>query len=165
MKKVELAALTAVEEVHRDDTEHASCRDLDDRTAAINELKSLLLLAYPIIGSYMLQLGLGLVNVLAVGRLGVVELDGAALGQLLANITGMSVVFGLLMAMDTLAPQAIGAGNIERVGVLAQRGAVYFHLLSWCVPARCIVTLTLLHAVEGDLGGGVRPNLLFVVDD
>lgn len=144
---VELAALTAGEEgtsttVDNSTTNNSSvidregaCSDRNDDTPAMAELKSLLLLAYPIIGSYLLQLGLGFVNVLAVGRLGVVELDGAALGQLLANITGMSVVFGLLMAMDTLAPQAIGAGNIERVGILAQRGAVQ-HVF-FCRVRRC----------------------------
>ena len=96
------------------------------------ELLSLIRLAVPSCGSYVLQFGVGLANVVVTGHLGVLQLDGAALGQLIANVTGFSLVIGLLLAMDTLGPQAYGAGNLTLVGTVAQRSALVAMLV--CVP-------------------------------
>ena len=100
------------------------------------ELRTLIALAGPGCGSYLLQMGMGVANVVTVGQLGVLELDGAALGQLIANITGFSLVVGLLMAMDTLAPQAYGSGNNKLVGSIAQR-AVLISAVSCTQSAAC----------------------------
>ena len=43
-------------------------------------------------------------------ELGADALAAMSLGNLTGNLTGLSVVFGVLSAMDTLAPQAAGAG-------------------------------------------------------
>eukprot|EP00667_Euglena_gracilis_P010671 EG_transcript_10863 len=94
------------------------------------ELKELFGLAWPVLCSYVLQTGLAVVNVLALGWLGVKELDGASLGSLCGNVTGVSVVTGLIMAMDTLAPQAYGARNYPQVGCIAQRAALVSLTLS-----------------------------------
>ena len=52
--------------------------------------------------------------------LGTDALTGVALGNLAGNLTGFTLIYGMLSAMETLAPQAFGAGRFEEVGLLAQ---------------------------------------------
>jgi len=60
-----------------------------------------------------------------VGRLGEAKYLGAAtVGNMLCNITGYSLAFGLCSALDTLVSQAFGAKEYGLVGLHAQRAAV-----------------------------------------
>ena len=52
--------------------------------------------------------------------LGTDALTGVALGNLAGNLTGFTLIYGMLSAMETLAPQAFGAGRFDEVGLLAQ---------------------------------------------
>lgn len=78
------------------------------------------------------QLGMmlmGVVDTLMVGRLGVHELDAAALGHVWVFgtvIFGMGVVFGL----DPIITQAHGARDGDRVGLTLQQGIVVSLLIS-----------------------------------
>ena len=56
--------------------------------------------------------------------LGPLPLTGFSLGNLAGSLCTLSVILGLMSAMDTLAPQAMGAGRHAEVGLLAQRGAI-----------------------------------------
>ena len=63
------------------------------------------------------------VNSAWVGRsCGETAMGGVSLGNLAGNLSATSMLFGLLSALDTLAPQEMGAGRHREVGVLAQRG-------------------------------------------
>jgi len=44
------------------------------------------------------------------------------MANLSGNLTGLSLFFGLLSAVDTMAPQAFGAGRVSEVGTLCMRG-------------------------------------------
>lgn len=57
-------------------------------------------------------------------RLGTSEMSGVSLASLTANLTSFTIMYGLLTAVDTLAPQSYGAGNLPEVGVLVMRGLV-----------------------------------------
>eukprot|EP00669_Euglena_mutabilis_P012119 TRINITY_DN6741_c0_g1_i1.p1 TRINITY_DN6741_c0_g1~~TRINITY_DN6741_c0_g1_i1.p1 ORF type:complete len:507 (+),score=54.71 TRINITY_DN6741_c0_g1_i1:1-1521(+) len=96
------------------------------------ETREIVQLALPVIFSYIMEFGLPIITYAAVGHLGVRELDGLALGTMTSNITGMSLVTGLTLAMDTLASQAYGACDYVRVGILAQRA--FLICLSSCLP-------------------------------
>ena len=63
-------------------------------------------------------------NALYAAQLGVTELAAVSLGGLTQNLCGFSIVIGLLGAVDTLAPQAVGAQNFEEVGLLVQLGLI-----------------------------------------
>jgi MATE family multidrug resistance protein len=66
-----------------------------------------------------------------VGRLGKAEyLAAATLGNMLCNITGYSLAFGLSTALDTLIAQAYGAKAYPLMGLHAQRAAVIMTLFS-----------------------------------
>eukprot|EP00727_Mastigamoeba_balamuthi_P010709 m51a1_g6260 hypothetical protein (469) ;mRNA; f:123911-125455 len=82
------------------------------------EVASMLL---PILVSNVLIMANTLITTMWVGRMGEVELAGAALGSMSMSIA-MSAVIGLTTAVDTLGSQAYGAGNTHRVGVAMQRG-------------------------------------------
>jgi len=49
-------------------------------------------------------------------------LDGAALATMYFNVAALSIGVGLTTALDTLAPQAVGAGEDKLLGVYVQRG-------------------------------------------
>ena len=61
---------------------------------------------------------------IAAKYLGTEEMTGVYLASLTANLSALTVVYGLLSAVDTLAPQSFGAGNMAEVGILVQRGIV-----------------------------------------
>lgn len=76
-----------------------------------------------------------------------------ALGNLTANLTGLSLILGVLSAFDTLAPQAFGAKRFGDVGILAQRGL----LVSLAVMG---LTLPLWLASESLLASVGQPPLV-----
>lgn len=93
---------------------------LTSRTA---EAREVLRLGIPAALTQVGAMMLGIVDTIMVGRLGVMQLDAAALGNLIAMgtmIFGMGCVFG----MDPIAAQAHGAGRGDRVGLTLQRGLV-----------------------------------------
>jgi MATE family multidrug resistance protein len=80
----------------------------------------------------------------AARHLGTEEMTGVSLANLTANLSCLTIVYGLLSAVDTLAPQAFGAGNLIEVGILVQRGLV-------TIFATFIVTLFLWFNAESFL--------------
>ena len=58
------------------------------------------------------------------------------LGRMWVNVTGFSLCFGGMSALDTLASQAYGAENYAMVGTWAQRGCVLLSLM--CLPIGCL---------------------------
>ena len=75
------------------------------------------------------SMSLGVVDLVMVGRLGVAELDAAALGNIWlfgTMIFGMGLMFGL----DPIISQAHGAGEPERIGRALQQGIVLALLAS-----------------------------------
>jgi len=99
----------------------------------ISELYGLSEMAIPLSVSNFFQSGMGLTAVMFVGHLGDDELAASSLSSMYCNISGLSVVSGLLTGIDTLGSQAYGAENFERVGIILQRAlvilALYFLVL------------------------------------
>ena len=65
-------------------------------------------------------------------------LAGASMGSLCFNVAGQMIASAPLAAMDTIAPQAYGAGNSVGVGLAAQRAFILalLFLLPTCACAR-----------------------------
>jgi putative MATE family efflux protein len=80
-------------------------------TAAIR--KAVLRLALPIVGSNLLQRGVGIVDALMVGRLGAAELAAVGLAQLLIFFQ-MALVFGLGIGLTVMVAYHTGAGDAAR---------------------------------------------------
>ena len=73
-------------------------------------------------------------------QLGVDALAGVSLANLAGNLTGVSIIYGTLSAMDTLAPRAVGTGQYRQLGLLAQRAAALCTIL--LVPV-CVAWLNI----------------------
>jgi len=97
---------------------------------AKREMRALLLLAMPLIGTNICHMLMGTVDILMVGHLeGTQALAAATLANVwLAGtmLFGMGVIFG----MDPLITQAHGAGDGERAGRTLQRGIVVALVIS-----------------------------------
>ena len=95
----------------------------DQSKIMYDEGKSMINLALPVIGTYLLEMLPGITSIMLVGHVQSPKvklfLDAAALAVMYMNLTALSVGFGLASAMDTLCSQAYGAGE------LAQRASVY----------------------------------------
>ena len=73
---------------------------------------------------FMMYMQMATTLSIAAQHLGTAEMTGVSLASLTANLSGLTIVYGLLSAVDTLAPQSFGAGNMMEVGILVQRGII-----------------------------------------
>ena len=149
-----------------------------NRTAVpsiVADLRALLVLAVPIV---LVQVGLmlmGVVDAIFVGHVSATELAGAALGNLYFFAIAMFGM-GLLMALDPVISQAIGAREPDAVARGLQRGVLLAAGLSVPSAALCLFAdpvLRLLGQPEDVVpraaafarfsAPGILPFLLFVV--
>jgi MATE family multidrug resistance protein len=92
-------------------------------------IRKLFTLAGPVVLTQLGLMGFGVVDTLMLGRVGVAELDAAALGNIWlwgTVIFGIGVIFGL----DPIIAPAIGGGDGDRAGLALQRGCVIAALVS-----------------------------------
>lgn len=88
--------------------------------------KRVLLLALPIIGENMLQVAVGAVDTLLVGRLGADAIAGVGIAFETVFLI-IAILSAVTIGATVLVSQAIGAGNRERANVLARQA------ISWGV--------------------------------
>ena len=104
-----------------------------------DEVREMVQLAIPVIGTYILEMLPGIVSIILVGHVHgeftKEYMDAASLAVMFVNLTALSVGFGLASAMDTLCSQAVGANEEHRIGNYLQTG---FIVLS---AAFCVVFL------------------------
>ncbi|BFZ58490.1 hypothetical protein PYCC9005_005553 [Savitreella phatthalungensis] len=84
----------------------------------------------PLIITFLLQASEQFSTVFSLGRLGTKELGASSLSTMVSAIMAFSLFQGCISSLDTLCPQAYGAGRKELVGVHVQR---------------CLLLLVLLH--------------------
>ncbi len=101
-----------------------------------DDLKSMLRLAAPVV---VVQVGLmlmGVVDTMVVGRLSAEALAAVALGNLIV-LSVAAFGMGLLMALDPLVAQAVGAGDTRTVRRSVQRGLILAAMIS--VPSGLVL--------------------------
>jgi MATE family multidrug resistance protein len=88
-----------------------------------------------------------MLTIMRVGRESTDWLAAATLGSLVFNLFGLMLVVAPQIAMDTIAPQAFGAGRYAEVGLTAQRAFVTTLLfllpasLLWAFAERALIAL------------------------
>jgi MATE family multidrug resistance protein len=102
------------------------------RTSYVVEAKTLIRYSFPLIVTFVLEHFFSIVCLLVVGHLGKVELAAVSLATMTSTIT-FAIFEGTATALDTLCPQAYGAGNYELMAVQVQRCI----LMSWVVFIPC----------------------------
>jgi Na+-driven multidrug efflux pump len=95
-----------------------------------SEFSILVASSFPLVCTSILQFSQVAIALLFVGRLGKDELAAISLACLTANVSGWSVFQGLASALDTLCPQAYGAGLKKAVGLHTQRMALLLLCIS-----------------------------------
>jgi MATE family multidrug resistance protein len=85
-----------------------------------SEAKMLLQYSIPLITTFFLEQIFSIVSVLVVGHIGRSELAAVSLATMTSNIV-FALFEGLSTALDTLCPQAYGAGDLYGVGIHFQR--------------------------------------------
>lgn len=102
------------------------------RTTFALETRMLLRYSFPLIITFLLEHLFSIVCLLVVGHLGKNELAAVSLASMTSTIT-LAIFEGIATSLDTLCPQAYGAGNHELVSVHVQRCVVF----SLCVYVPC----------------------------
>lgn len=90
------------------------------KTTYKRELEMLFRYSLPLVITFILEHFFSIVCLLVVGHLGKNELAAVSLGAMTSTIT-FAIFEGIATALDTLCPQAYGAGNYEMVSTYVQR--------------------------------------------
>lgn len=109
------------------------------RQTVAEEVRRLLTLATPVIGSQIGMMMLNVVDALMVGRVGVDELAAASLGNVWIIGTVLAAM-GLIFGIDPLVSQAHGARDADRVSLAWQQGLVVGALMSLPMIPLLLVT-------------------------
>lgn len=102
------------------------------KTTFAIETRMLLRYSVPLIVTFILEHLFSIVCLLVVGHLGKNELAAVSLASMTSTIT-LAIFEGIATSLDTLCPQAYGAGNYELVGIHVQRCIAF----SLCVYVPC----------------------------
>lgn len=144
----------------------------------ITRLKPLLNLASPMIFTAFVREIAEFTTIIYVGQTGGALAIGAqTLGNMMCNITGFSLAYGLCSALDTLIAQAFGAKAYQQTGLFAQRAAAILTLAT--IPVAMLwsqthIILEFVLAIPHDtaiLAGawsriitlGLWPSLMFII--
>lgn len=110
------------------------------KTTYATEFTILLKYAVPLVITFVLEHFFSIVCLLVVGRLGTDELAAVSLGTMVTTVT-FALFEGAATALDTLCPQAYGAGNFHLVGLYVQRCTAFSYtifipcaILWWFAP-------------------------------
>ncbi|MEY3012751.1 MAG: Multidrug resistance protein MdtK [Pseudomonadota bacterium] len=143
--------------------------------AVRQELRATLELAWPVVVTQLGTMAMSLVDIAMVAPLGADALAGVGIGSSIHWMFA-TLLFGVLLALDPLISQAWGAGEHERVPILAWQGtwiAIFGGAVVGLLHLNGRWIFTLLDqpdavadqaaAYFGGMAGGVMPFLLFVV--
>ncbi|XP_039117973.1 protein DETOXIFICATION 16-like [Dioscorea cayenensis subsp. rotundata] len=113
----------------------------------ITEVKKQSWLLVPIIVSGVLEKLIQIISLSFVGHLGDLPLSAASMAASISGITGMSILMGMLNALDTLCGQAYGAKEYHLLGIYLQR-AMLLNVVT-CIPLAFVWPFAgkILHAI------------------
>lgn len=139
------------------------------------ELRATLDLAWPVVITQLGTMAMSLVDIAMVAPLGADALAGVGIGNSIHWMT-VTLLFGVLLALDPLISQAFGAKELDRVPQLAWQGAWIALFGGAAVGALHLGARWIFDALQqpdavaaeattyfGGLAAGVVPFLLFVV--
>ncbi|XP_060194374.1 protein DETOXIFICATION 14-like [Lycium barbarum] len=96
------------------------------------ELKKLTYIAAPMVAVSVLQYLLQVVSLMMVGHLDQISLSSVAIANSIANVSGFSLLSGLVGGLETLCGQAYGAKQWQKVGNYTYSAVIA--LLLVCIP-------------------------------
>ncbi|KAG2134116.1 MATE efflux family protein [Suillus clintonianus] len=88
------------------------------------ELRILCKYALPVFGTHVFEHSMIMASVVSIGHISTVALAAATIGFMTANVTGLSIIHGLVSSLDTMLPGAWTSDQPQLVGLWTQRMAV-----------------------------------------
>uniref|UniRef100_A0ACD5TX46 Uncharacterized protein n=2 Tax=Avena sativa TaxID=4498 RepID=A0ACD5TX46_AVESA len=116
-------------------------------TESWKESRLLWRVAFPAVLTEVFQFSIGFVTASFVGHIGVVELAAVTVVESILEGFAYGVLFGMGCAMDTLCGQAVGAGQLDALGVYVQQ--------SWIICGATAVALTPAYAFATPILGSL----------
>ncbi|KAI9034178.1 mate-domain-containing protein [Hyaloraphidium curvatum] len=103
-----------------------------ERKLVFSEAGTIVRLAAPISGAYLISMASQFTSMFYLGHLGATELAAAAMAIMYCNVTGYSIIIGLATSLDTLCAQTFTSPTARpgALGVLMQRGWVLLLLVT-----------------------------------
>ncbi|KAG7898392.1 hypothetical protein KL907_005292 [Ogataea polymorpha] len=95
-----------------------------ERATVASESRKLAQYSFPLILTFVLEQIFSLVSVIFVGHLGKQELAAVSMASMTSTIV-LAIYEGIATSLDTLCPQAYGAGQYAKVGVHTQRCSLF----------------------------------------
>ncbi|KAG1743727.1 MATE efflux family protein [Suillus paluster] len=83
----------------------------------------------PVFGTHVLEHSMIMSSVVSIGHISTVALAAATIGFMTANVTGLSIIQGLVSTLDTMLPGAWTSNQPQLVGLWTQRMAVVMAVL------------------------------------
>jgi len=137
LPKYQSVSYGSISALGREHSTDAAMEDIDEdfineKTTANSESRKLIRFSFPLILNFILEQTFPLVCVVFAGHLGKQELAAVSLASMISAIV-FSIYEGMATALDTLCPQAYGAGQFYLVGIQTQRCACFS--LIFFIPA------------------------------
>lgn len=88
------------------------------------ELRILLKYSLPVFGTHVFEHSMIMSSVVSIGHISTVALAAATIGFMTANVTGLSIIHGLVSTLDTMLPGAWTSDQPHLVGLWTQRMTV-----------------------------------------
>ncbi|EHA47274.1 multidrug and toxin extrusion protein 1 [Pyricularia oryzae 70-15] len=123
------SSAAAAETGHLSETWEAAVAAGHIKTTWQREAKTLAVYSRSLVVTFLLQYSVNITSILAVGRIGKVELGAVSLATMSANILCYAPIQGLATSLDTLCAQAYGSGHKHLVGLQLQRMTAFLLLL------------------------------------
>ncbi|KAG6847876.1 hypothetical protein H0H93_005272, partial [Arthromyces matolae] len=76
---------------------------------------------WPVLGAQWLEYSMIAANIITIGHFSTTALAAISLGTMTANVTGLSVLYGLSTGLDTILPAAFTSPHPQLVGLWSQR--------------------------------------------
>ncbi|KAI9028933.1 mate-domain-containing protein [Phycomyces nitens] len=106
-------------------------KDLFWTEESLKEVNAIMVFAWPLLATYLLGIGMRVVDVWFIGRLGPQLMAAVSLGNLFCTVGGLAMGSGMLTAIDTLVAQAFtGANHPHTLGIILQRALCILALFS-----------------------------------
>ncbi|XP_062213357.1 protein DETOXIFICATION 33-like [Phragmites australis] len=117
------------------------------------ESKLLWHIAFPAILTAVFQFSIGFVTVGFVGHMGAVELAAVAIAQNVIEGFAYGILLGMGSALETLCGQAVGAGQVDMLGVYIQRSWIICGATALVLTPTYLFTAPILRALRqpGDI--------------
>ena len=122
-------------------------------------LRPILKVAWPVMASALVQWSQSFFTIWLIGGNGSrTSMAAFGLSNVLCNVTGHSLLWGIGSGFDTLAPQAWGADERRKLGVTAQR-VLAILVVAVCAPVVAVwLNASSVLLAAGAARGGVMPT-------